>query len=156
MTFSIEVENKFKISQRDIHIYRKNSRETKEVLRVGYPGEVERGAVTLSLENDEGTNEHLEIRVDNQQLNLGPCRIELPSDFTFTMFPGGVERLQVIPSDNSNRTALRIPPGLPGWKLAIKPSRSMKVRQNIGEEPGSGEGGGENVTVGDDGPGGWE
>lgn len=158
MTLSIEVENKFGISQRDIHILRKVSEEIKERHRVNYPGDEKKRAVRLSLEDvdDQGDyQDYLEISLDNQQLDLGPCRVELTSNLSLTFFPTGIESLKVIPSENGKPTTLRIPPGLPGWKLAIRSSGSRVAERNTGDETNSGPGGGDGVTIGDDGPGGW-
>ena len=153
MTFSIEVENKFEMGQRDICVLRKSWEETLEEHRVSCPvyeeGKEEKRAVALSLGTVEGQEDYLEISVGNDQVDLGPCRIDLPSHVPFTFIPAGTGSLTVIPSGNGKRTSLKIPAGLPAWKMEItRPSGPMS--QIRGEDAGEGN----NVTVGDDGPGG--
>jgi hypothetical protein len=163
MTYSFKVENKFEMAQRDIHVIRKNLEETLEEHRLSCPvygeGEEETKAVALSLGTVEEQEDYLEISVDNDQVELGPCKIDLPAEVPFTFIPAGSASITVVPAGNGS-TSLKIPSGLPGWKLAL-----MKPTQLA--EPMSREAGIENVpdimesaptepnvTVGDDGPGG--
>ena len=164
MTYSFKVENKFELAQRDIHVMRKNLEETLEEHRVNYPvygeGEEETQTVALSLGTVEELEDYLEIRVDNDQVELGPCKIDLPAEVPFTFIPAGSGSVTVVPSSNGN-TSLKIPSGLPTWKLAImKPAELAEVTEqglaSMADAPGIMESAPTepNVSVGDDGPGG--
>jgi hypothetical protein len=154
MTFSIEVENKFEAARRDIHVLRKSWEETLETHRVSCPvygrGEEEKQAVALSLGTEPGQEDYLQISVDNDQVDLGPCKIDLPANVPFTFIPAGTGSITVIPQANgSTGTSLRIPPGPPAWKLEIKKPSGENVARITESDPSE-----PNVTVGDDGPGG--
>jgi len=165
MAVLIKVENKFEMAQRDIHVLRKSQQETLEEHRVCCPyGELEEEnpAVRLPLGMVEGQVDYLEISVDNDQVELDPCKIELSANVPFTFIPAGTESITVVPSENGgNKISLKIPPGLPKWKLEVmEPAEPVEStgqdllgmensqwnRQSSPNEP--------NVTVGDDGTGG--
>jgi hypothetical protein len=152
MTFSVEVENKFEMAQRDIHVLRKVWGDTKESHRVRYPDGNEKRAVDLSLGTvPEEADDYLEISVDKEKRELGPCRIDLPADIPFSFIPSGARSITVVPAVGSGQTSLRIPAGLPGWRLQLmKPQEPLA---QVMEEADSGNSN-NNVTVGDDGPGG--
>lgn len=154
MTFSIEVENKFEMSPRDIHIRRKSRETTMEEHMASCPGyvsgniEEKRSIVSLPLGADAGEGDYLEISVDNQQVNLGPCRIDIWSNVPFTFIPPGTAAISIIPSeDGETNTSLKIPSGLPTWKLEIMRPISIALPRDEDSE------GMTNVTVGDDEPG---
>ena len=164
MAVFIKVENKLELAQRDIYVLRKSQQETLDEHRVCYPygeSEEENPAVRLPL-GTAAEQEYLEISVDKDQVALDPCKIDLPANVPFTFIPAGTESITVVPANNGiNKVSLKIPPGLPKWKLEImEPLASaqstgpdlldMENKQWNGEsspnEP--------NVTVGDDGTGG--
>jgi hypothetical protein len=163
MAFSIKVENKFAMARRDIQVRRKSWGKILEEQRVSCSaseygaGEVESRPVKLSLGEVDGEEDYLEISVDNQQDELGPCKIGIRSNGPVTFVPPGAASITVIPSEDvETNTSLRIPSGLPTWKLEI-----MRPPQSSSEEgdavPGlipRDEGSTTDVTVGDDEPGG--
>jgi hypothetical protein len=63
--------------------------------------------------------DYLEIIVDNKQVELGPCVIELPLNVPFVFIPKEEESITVNFSSSDKRKFLRIPKGLPAWKLRI-------------------------------------
>lgn len=160
MTFLIEVENKLKMARRGIHVRRKSWKDTLEEHRVNCPvykkGKQERSATSLSLGAVAGEEDYLQISVEHPPVNLGPCKIELPSDVPFRFIPGGKESITVnmdIPGVEKGKTvtSLKIPSGPPTWRLEImrtpEPGHGLIGR-------GDDSGGKINVTVSDDGPGG--
>lgn len=145
MSFPIKVENKFEMAQRDIHVRRKVWEEIKEEHTVNYPVNGEVKMVDFSLGAEDGEEDYLEISVDNQQADLGPCKIDLPVNVPFTFIPAGIGSIEVTPLANGETvTSLRIPSGQPTWKLEVR-EPSVIPRE---------EGGITNVTVGDGDPGG--
>jgi hypothetical protein len=151
MTFSIEVENKFEMAQRDIHVLRKVWGDTKESHRVRDPDGSRKRAVDLSLGAAPAeADDYLEISVDKEMREIGPCRIDLPAAIPFSFIPAGARSITVIPAVGGGQTSLRIPEGPPGWKLQLmKPQEPLA--QVMEEDSGNSN---NNVTVGDDGPGG--
>ncbi|MGD2085197.1 MAG: hypothetical protein PVH61_03340 [Candidatus Aminicenantes bacterium] len=152
MTFSIEVENRFEMNRRDIQVCRKNRGEIREEHRISCPvsesGEDEgkRSFISLPLEAVDEEEDFLEISVDNQQVDLGPCKVVLWSDISFTFTPPGTANITLLPSKEwETNTSIKIPSGLPTWKLEIKPTVSRA------DDTGT-----INVTVEDDAPGGWD
>jgi hypothetical protein len=145
MTFPIKVENKFEMARRDIHVRRKVWEEIKEEQTVNYPVNGGVDAVSLSLGEVDGEEDYLEISVDNQQADLGPCKIDLPVNVPFTFIPAGIGSIEVTPPANGETvTSLRIPSGQPAWKLEVREPSVIPREEN----------GITNVTVGDDPPGG--
>lgn len=150
MTFSIEVENKFELAQRAIHVQRKSWGEAKESQRIHYPDGVEKRAAAFSMntEDDYDQKDYLEISVDDDQVELGPSKIDLPANIPFTFIPAGIRSITFIPS--GTRTSLRVPAGPPTWKIQVmSPTQSMASTLSD-EQPGDAK---NNVTVGDDMPG---
>jgi hypothetical protein len=148
MTCSISVINTFEMSQKDIQVRRKCWGKTlEESPAYGY-GEEERRQVNFSLGEVDGEEDYLEISVDNQQDELGPCKIDIWSNGPVTFNPPAAASVTVIPSKDvetlETNTSLRIPSGLPTWKLEIM--RPCEIPR---------EGSQVNVTVGEDEPGGW-
>ena len=147
MSFLFEIENKFEMSCRDIHVQRKFSGETRENGQVYYPGKEEENAAVFSIEEIDKQSECLEISVDQEELELGPSKVELPGNIPFTFIPAGSRSLTVIPA--SGRVSLKIPAGLPGWKLQLmKPKESVAYTMDGPDDSIK-----NNVTVGDDAPG---
>jgi hypothetical protein len=140
MTHLIKVENKFEMSRGDILVCRKSFKGTVEEQRVSSSG----------YEYQIGEEDYLEISVDNQQEELGPCKIDIWSNGPVTFVPPEAASVTVIPSEDvETNTSLRIPSGPPTWKLEImKPISDFISR-------GDPSGDKTNVTVGDDEPGGW-
>lgn len=164
MTHIIKVENKFEMSRRDIRVRRKSFEGTLEEQRVSCPeyeyqnGEEERRKVSFSLGSVEGQEDYLEISVDNQQEELGPCKIDIWSNGPVTFAPPGAASITVIPSEDvETNTSLRIPSGLPTWKLEIMmPSEPDSDEEDAESDLIDREGSQVNVKVGDDEPGGWD
>jgi hypothetical protein len=158
MTFSVEVENKFEMAQRDIHVRLKQWDETLEEHKVSYPvnGGQERKTVNVDLGASNGGEDYLEICVDNGQADLGPCNIDLPAHVPFTFLPEGTGSITVIPPENgTNITSLKIPSGLPAWKLEVmSPPEPVLPVGYQGMASKGDDGGANNVSVGDDEPGG--
>ena len=168
MTHSVEVENKFEMSRGDILVRRKSFEGTIEEQRISCPvygsgaEREESRMVKLSLGAVEGEDDYLEISVDNQQEELGPCKIEICSTGPVTFIPPAAAVVTVLlPKDVETletNTRLRIPSGLPTWKLEI-----MRPHQSISSEGDAvsggiyrDEGSTTNVKVGDAPPGGWD
>ena len=170
MTFSIEVENGFEMNPRDIQVRRKSRGETLEehqVCPLYEGGKEEIRTVDLFLGAVDGEEDYLEISVveDEQQPDLGPCKIDLRSNVPFRFIPRGTESLTVMMvtqvdqvEEGKTITSLKIPSGPPTWKLEI-----MRPPEPVSEEgyPESLSNsrdpvGNTNVTVGDDDPGGWD
>jgi hypothetical protein len=155
MTFSIEVENKFEMTRREIQVRHKSLEEILEeqriinpVVETGY-GEEERRKVSFSLGSEGGEKDYLEISVDNQKSDLGPCKIDIWSNISFSFIPPGTAKVTVIPSeDGETNTSVKIPSGLSTWKFDIMRSIEQLCR---GDDTGTA-----NVTVGEDEPGGWD
>jgi hypothetical protein len=155
MTFLVKVENQLTEARRDIHVLRKSREETLDEQRISCPayedgnvkGEEEKSLVGLHLGVADGEDDYVEISVDDKQSNLGPCKIELSPVVPFRFIPGGTVSLTVIPPEEGDtKTLLKIPSGLPTWKLEImKPTRIVIPRGD--------DSGGTNVTVGDEPPG---
>ena len=152
MTHLIEVKNNFEVTRGDILVRRKSLEGAMEEQRANFPsyevGAEGRKKVSFSLGAVEGEEDYLEISVDNRQEELGPCRINISSIGPVTFIPpAGVSVTVIPPEDVENletNISLRIPSGLPTWKLEImKPAEFSR------------EGSQTNVTVGDDKPGDW-
>lgn len=148
MTFSIEVENKFEMTRRNILVRRKSLEETVEEQRVSGPsivkGKKERRVVSYSLGEVAEEEEYLEISVDNQQEEMGPCKIDIWSNGPVTFIPPAAASVTVIPSEDvetlETNTSLRIPSGLPTWKLEIMmpfeiPREGSQTNVTVGDEP---------------------
>jgi len=168
MTFSIELENSFGMNRRDIRVRRKSRGETLEEKRVSYPayefgaGEEESRTMGLSLGSVEQEEDYLEISVveDEQQPNLGPCKIDLRSNVPFRFIQGGTESLTVMMvkhlEEGKTITSLKIPSGPPTWKLEIMRPPAQSSQEGYPESlSNSREGSFPDVRVGDDDPGGW-
>jgi hypothetical protein len=162
MAFTVKVENKFTMARRDIQVRRKSWGKILEEQRVSCPaseygaGEQESKPVKLYLGEVDGEEDYLEISVDKQQEELGPCKTEIRSNGPVTFIPPGEASITVIPSEDvETHTALRIPSGPPTWKLEIM--RPLQTSSE-GEDAVPGliprdEGSTIDVTVGDDPPG---
>jgi hypothetical protein len=156
MTYSIEVENKFEMAQRDIHVSRKLWEESLDQRSLAYPVlesgiPLSRQVIDFELGAVAGDEDYLEIRVDDEQSELGPCKVDLPANVPFTFVPAGVGSITVVPPENgSNITSLKIPSSIPTWKLEVM--RPMEPA--AGRIPHRGESDANNVTIGDDEPGG--
>ena len=145
MTFSIKVENKLEMAQRDIHVRRKSREGVLDEQRIRCPGYAE----SFSLGAVEGEDDYLEISVDNQQDELGPCKIDITSNGPVRFVPPGAASINVIPSEDvETYTLLRIPSGPPTWKLEIM--RPPAPESGLISREGSMT----NVTVTEDDPGG--
>lgn len=162
MSYQINVENKFEVANRDIHVRRKEWDDVLEELRLSYPqSEVQdTNRAEFALGQMETQGDYLEICVDNEVEELGPCRIMLPANAPFTFVPGTIGSITVEPPKNGSAvTAVKIPSGLPTWKLEImQPSPQEvahlpEVEQMISRE-GDDPDDMNNVTVGEDQPGG--
>jgi hypothetical protein len=151
MTLTIEVKNNFKRGKRGIIVHDSSKKQDWIV-----PWEKNAlGDTTQEFDFPGGTDDYLVIAVTPGAGDLKWCKAELPAALPFIFIPGGMEKIGILTSSDGERTTLRIPPGSPTWQLKIRqPTQIMAQMAN--EEPGSGEGGGSNVTVGDDGPGGWD
>jgi len=157
MKFSIKVENKFKMAQRNIYVRRKSREEILDGQRIRCPKsaygdrEEERRVVSFSLGavDREEEVDCLEISVANQQDELGPCKIDIKSNGPVTFAPPAAASITVIPSEDlETYTSLRIPSGLPTWKLEIM--RPPASESGLIPRDGSMT----NVTVTEDDPGG--
>ena len=153
MAFTIEVENRFEMTRRDLQVRHKRLEETLAEQRVScIPGEsgdavVENRWFNCSLGPVEGEQEYLEISVDNREAELGPCRIGIWSDVPFTFIPPGTAAVSVFLSkEGETDLSLKIPSGLPAWKLEIMRPTGPSSRAD--------DSGTVNVTVSDDEPGG--
>lgn len=102
-------------------------------------------SVTLSLQNS-AKKDYLHISVDRGPGYLwNDCLISLPSWVDFDFSSQG--KLGVTHSNGTNRTILRIPPGLPGWELKITmPAGSLSILPLNAVN-------GDNVTISDNGSG---
>jgi hypothetical protein len=153
MTHFFKVENSFEMTRGDILVRRKSFEGTLEEQRAGCPsyedGAEQRRMVSLSFEPAAGEEDYLEISVDHQQEELGPCKIDIWSNGPVTFIPPAAAVVTVLfPKDVETletNTSLRIPSGLPTWKLEI-----MMPAKTPREDEGSMT----NVTVGDAPPGG--
>ena len=168
MTFSIKLENKFKTVPRDIQVRRKNRGKNLDEHQVSSPArdvEKERTAVNFSLGAVDLAEDYLEISVvddeQQQQHDLGPCKIDLRKNVPFRFIPGGTESITVKMVKHLEKgktiTSLKIPLGPPTWKLEIM--RPPEPGSEEGDaEPGliDREGSLPDVTVGDEEPGGWD
>ena len=159
MTHFIEVENKFEMTRGDILVRRKSYDGTREEQRVRFPADdgdrlEKRRKVNLSLEGDQ---DYLEIIVDNQRDELGPCKIDICSNGPVTFIPPAAASVTVNPSEDVETiTTLRIPSGPPTWKLDIMMPPTQSSQEGYPESISiPREGSQTNVTVGDDEPGGW-
>lgn len=152
MTRSIEVKNNFKRGKRGIIVH-DSSQNQDWIVPWKENGQ---GDTTQKFDFPIGKDDYLVIAVTPGAGDLKWCKVQLPAALPFIFIPGGMEKLGILTSSEGVRTTLRIPPGLPNWQLKIKVSTRQLARRADDEEPGSGEGGGDNVTVGDDGPGGWD
>jgi hypothetical protein len=159
MSFTVKVNNEFAMARRDILVRRKSFEGTMEEQQVSgptykYGDEKEEGkgrTVKLSLGEVDGVEDYLEISVDNQKEELGPCKIDIRSYVPVTFIPPAAASVTVIPPKDvetlETNTSLRIPSGLPTWKLEIRrPSE-------LGSDEGDREGTQVNVRVSDDTPG---
>jgi hypothetical protein len=167
MIYSIEVENKFEMSRRGLQVRRKSFEGTMEEQRISCPvyesGDVgeESRMVKFSIGKVEGEEDYLEISVDNQQEELGPCKIDIWSNGPVTFIPPAAASVTVLPPKDvetlETNTTLRIPSGLPTWKLEIMspPKQSRDEEDGVSGLIIRDEGSTTNVTVGDEPPGGW-
>ncbi len=152
MAYLINVENNFQMSKRKIRVRHQHWDETLNSHRLNFPGELDRldsneaRTAAFSIGELDKEGEYLEISVNRHQEELGPCRIHVPSGIPFSFIPGGKEQITTIPSDNGNGTVIKIPAGLPTWKLKIMTPALTDGLSKIME-------GGKNITVEDDGPG---
>ena len=160
MTCSFEVENRFEMNRGDILVRRKSFEGTMEEQRVRFPADdgdrlEKRRKVDLSL---EGEQDYLEISVDNQQQELGPCKIDIWSNSPVIFIPPAAASVTVIPSEDvETNTSLRIPSGLPTWKLEIMiPPVTGSDEENAESDLRDREGSQTSVTLGDAPPGGWD
>jgi len=159
MTCSIEVENNFEMNRGDILVRRKSFEGTMEEQRASFPAYEygdrleKRRKVDLSL---EGEQDYLEISVDNQQQELGPCKIDIWSNGPVTFIPPETATVTVIPSEDVETiTTVRIPSGPPTWKLEIMMPPTPGIQKGYPESISiPREGSQTNVTVGDEPPGG--
>jgi hypothetical protein len=162
MTFSIKLENKFKMVPRNIQVVRRNSwGEILDEHRVSCPEpetrdvDKESKPVIFSLGSVDQKEDYLEISVveDEKQPDLGPCKIDLKKNVPFRFIPGETESITVMmvsrfeEEEGEIITSLKIPSGPPTWKLEIMSPPGL---------PRDGEGSTTNVKVGDDDPGGWD
>ncbi|MGD2092944.1 MAG: hypothetical protein PVH61_42670 [Candidatus Aminicenantes bacterium] len=151
MTLTIEVKNNFKRGKRGIIVHDSSQKQNWIV-----PWEKNgQGDTKQEFDFPGGKDDYLVIAVTPGAGDLKWCKAELPTTLPFIFIPGGMEKIGILTSSDGERTTLRIPPGPPTWQLKIK-NHSERMAQSADEEPGSGEGGGANVSVGDDGPGGWD
>ena len=151
MTLTIQVKNNFKKGKRGIIVH-DSSQKQDWIVPWGKNGQ---GDTTQEFDIPGGKDDSLVIAVTPGAGDLKWCKAELPAALPFIFIPGGMEKLGILTSSDGERTTLRIPPGSPTWQLKIRRATQF-MAQMADEEPGSGEGGGNNVTVGDDGPGGWD
>jgi len=150
MEHLFEVRNKFEMNRGNLLVRRKRFDGNMEEQRVNCPSNKNEkeasGVLSFSPGAVEGEEDYLEISVDNQQEELGPCKIDIWSTGPVTFIPPAEASVTVLlPEDVETletNTSLRIPSGLPTWKLKI---------MMPGEHPR--EGSQTNVTVGDAPPG---
>lgn len=169
MTYLIEVENKFETAKRNITVRRRNWGESLEETTVSYPALKGPGetfipeTAKMSLDSLIDAGEYLEISVNDPNLEMGPCRVELPPDAPFTFIANDPGCVTVLPNDRETHTnVLRIPSGLPTWKLEIMPPQNLYetgketniVETALLQTPLEEQQTINNVTVGDDEPGG--
>jgi hypothetical protein len=154
MTFSIKVENDFKRGRRGIIVYNSSQKQDRIIPWKAGPEDVTKREFELST-GSGNDDDYLVIAVAPGGGDLKRCKINLPANVPFTFIPGGTERITIIPSSDGKQNTLRVPAGPPTWRLKIR-SPLEPVEPLLRQDPGSGEGGGNNVTVGDDGPGGWD
>jgi hypothetical protein len=152
MTLSIEVENDFKRGRRGIIVH--NSSQNQDWI---VPWK-KNGQEDTKQEFDfpTGKDDYLVIAVTPGGGDLKGCKADLPAALPFIFIPGGMEKMKILTSSDGERTTLRIPQGPPTWQLKIRNPLKAADMQRGDEGEGSGEGGGSNVTLGDDGPGGWD
>jgi hypothetical protein len=152
MTLTIEVKNNFKKGKRGIIVHDSSQKQDWIV-----PWEKNgRGDTKQEFDFPTGKDDYLVIAVTPGAGDLKGCKAELPAALPFIFTPGGMEKMKILTSSDGERTTLRIPPGPPTWQLKIKNPLKAADLGRGDEGEGSGEGGGDNVTVGDDGPGGWD
>lgn len=152
MTLTIEVENNFKKGKRGIIVHNSSQKQDWIVPWKKNGQEDTKQEFDFPANNDD----YLVIAVTPGAGDLKWCKAELPTALPFIFTPGGMEKIGILTSSDGERTTLRIPPGPPTWQLKIKNPFKPADLQRGDEGEGSGEGGGNNVTVGDDGPGGWD
>lgn len=151
-TLLVMVENKFEMSPRAIYARRKIGEQALEEQRVSgstyeYGDGEESRTVNLSLGEVDGEEDYLEISVDNQQEEMGPCKIDIWSNGPVTFIPPAAASVTVIPSEDEEtletNTSLSIPSGLPTWKLAIMrscgfPREGSQTNVKVGDAPPGG------------------
>jgi len=95
----------------------------------------------------DGEEDYLEISVDNQQEELGPCKIDINSIGPVTFIPPAAASVTVLPPIDvetlKTNTSLRIPSGLPTWKLEILmpveiPREGSQINVTVGDPPPGG------------------
>lgn len=143
MTFSIQVENKLETAQKGVIVRSKQFDEVTREESLDYPVNSQVQDVLMELESGENSEEYLEISIDQPLEAMGGCKIDVPVNMPYTFLPGDTGSLTVIPPENgSTHMSLHIPSGLPTWKLEL--SQPLDVPRG---DPN-------NVTIGDDEPGG--
>lgn len=149
MTFEVTVENKFTRGKRGIIVY--NSSEQKDCIIPFKENGKNNSRKKFDLPTGSKGNNYLVISLTPRPVNLTTtCKIDLPSTVPFTFIPVGTQSIKITPS--GKRTTLKIPGGPPTWQLKIdNPLKSMLTNRPMVEE-----GGGNNVTVGEDDPGGTD
>ena len=149
MTFSIDVENKFRKGRRGIIVY--DSSEKQDWILPWKNNGQGTKLKKFMLPADSGKDDdYLNIAVAPGGGKLGRSKIVLPANIPFTFIPGGIDSITIIPS--GDRVYIKIPEGPPTWQLKImKPSEPIGYLMGDDSTPPENSG---NVTVGDDGPGG--
>jgi hypothetical protein len=143
MTDTIFVKNDFSQStDRELEVYQHSSGET---VSIPYSPESERKKRFPFVNQDD----YLKIRMKDHPAELPPCKIELLSGRVHSLDRGERSRTDITESDDATTKTYHISSGPPTWKLTIQSHLTSRDR---GDEYG--DQGEENVTVGDDGPGG--
>jgi subtilisin family serine protease len=144
MTDRIWVTNDFNRStDRVLKVYQHSSGETVSITYSATPTEREKD-FSFADETD-----YLEISVKDPHVHLRPSRIDLSSRRLHSLNRGTRNPGDIREEDDRITKTYRIKEGLPTWKLKIQ----SHLASGQGEDA-YGDHGEENVTVGDDGPGG--
>lgn len=149
MSLRVEVENKFDRTKRRFTVYHhhKRANDSKGVFE---PVRGEKMPFALGADNRE--DDYLEISLKEKQDNE-PSVIKVSKGLQVLVYPNGAQYISIETLDGGNTKRIYIPPKNPGWKVRLIKPRDMASARSDGVfvahsvDP-------ENVTVGDDGPGG--
>ncbi|MCP5054256.1 MAG: hypothetical protein GY940_44220 [bacterium] len=165
MEFTINVANNLKEAGRVLRVFHQNGNESEE-RKLNFPGngdsEGDAAEWAVHLGNNPGKDDWLEISVSDEKIYLEDCWIDVSPSLPFLLIPGEPKRMSAEATIDEYGTSIRIPGGLPTWKLRLltpqEPAESTdsmtKTLAAASEGSQDLPDNGHNVTIGDDGPGG--